>query len=1582
MKKFTWFVTILLVASMIFGIFGCKEQPVPGVELDKTAPAEVTELTVTASNGNALLSWSNPSDEDFVGVQISATPANGTLKNAVSLGKEVTSFEVSGLENGKEYTFLVKTYDKSLNYSVGVTGVATVLDTADYVAPAEVTELTVTASNGNAVLSWKNPSDKDFAGLQISMNPAEGTLKNAVILGKDVTSLDVSGLVNGKEYTFTVKAFDESLNYSEGVTTETTVVDTSDKTAPKDVTDVTVTASDGYALLTWKNPSDEDFAGLQISMNPAEGTLKNTVILGKDVTSLDVSGLSNGKEYTFTVKAFDESLNYSEGVTAKTTVVDTSDKTAPTEVTSLEAINNDASVLLTWKDATDNDILGYEVSWDKSIPINRAVSLSENSMMVAPKAQGCYISNLTNGTTYSFTVKSVDTSGNRSKGQTISITPAFIEKSPLVIELELSTTEKTKESVEISVEVTTDFSSNIKKIACKEGTITNIEEVLKDTDITTTQKIIAKNNTTYTVVATDTAGRREIKWITVDNIDLVPPAQVDNFYAEYNKDSETIFVSWENPSDEDFAGTILTYKKRNSTDITTFEFDKNITSTEIEDILNDRSDYIISIKTKDDLDNISSAKTTTVIAYSYLSFTLDVGKGFLGKEGNLVSNISISFEQGETISAVLSNLGFGKDLYPYYFYDDEKSIYYMYEEDGFYYDCATELKFEDGTILTENDIYNKLYSDTTIYFHYRKLIPITYNLNGGIYNDSTNDVVKYEYEGLNYFSLSEGISKDELFFRGWTKTIDGEDYVTVCPSEPTTLYAKWEEPKTCELTLKPGEYSSLCGYSSLSFNFQSGKNLGDVLSEKGYTFANIVEESEIVGKRFGGFKDSQGNEYNEYTMLTESVELEAITRDLYYNEVGINMNLNGETLDDIEEYCVYIEIDEYEEYLEEISEVIQGLGGDLYFVGWTYTKDGDDFVTSFEGGTTTTIYAKWVSEVILPYYYSDDKTQLTFIFRPADFSLSWSEDEVYTVKLLSNANGWDTSNQDYNFTKNSDGNYTLTLNEIPSELVEYPIFHFFVSESSSWLGWQQYSHTLPDNAKVENSYDFVLNILPEMKLTIDPNEGNIGGDSSVIVIDKSRYSNYFHTNVYYAINDLGVQNPTKDGYIFAGWTLTKDGSDFVDYKYEHLPYGNYTLYAKWNEDSNCTLTLNAPENSEFVNRDGNSLGATLELSFYPGKILSEVFWENNLSFDNCLNPFEMDENYFTFNGTFTSNTDGDVVFEENSILRESITLFPVFETGLKKVDFNLNGGYILADDGFTLEGNGSTDFKYLTTLIPQKNNYYFGGWTITPDGEDFINETDEAYYVSLGSPYLYAKWLSVTEVLGQATWYYLDIPTDAQNVIFNAGENQTIDIMGIDVSSGSIYYAWDSTGNRFESNTSLIYEPDNKPEGQPGRVWCYTNASSTPNCFWWGCDAEADNVEWPGKPMTKEGELPSEEYTFTIKSIELVDASEIGSAGYYAFCEGWVPNNVWGATTPNKVTSKTGNNIVFEVNCDYTSIVPATIPIQILNPSSDGEFWYDESKVGGGTLSVNIPEDCDGKTYVWKIYAQEGYWSELVEVTE
>ena len=485
---------------------------------------------------------------------------------------------------------------------------------SDKTAPADVTELTVQAANGNAVLSWKNPADTDFAGVQISMSPAEGTLKNAVVLGKDVVSFDVSGLTIGKEYTFTVKAFDESLNYSKGAEEKATVADTADYTAPADVTELTVTASNGNAVLSWKNPADTDFAGVQISMSPAEGTLKNAVVLGKDVVSFDVSGLTIGKEYTFTVKAFDESLNYSKGAEEKATVADTADYTAPADVTELTATNKDASVLLTWTDATDEDIYGYEVTWNKNAPINRSAAMEANSMMVAPGTKGCYISNLTNGTEYAFTVKSVDTSGNKSDGVTKTITPSIIEKSPLQITLEPNTTERTNKDVVITVNATTDAASEIKNITYVEGTESKIDTVLAGTNITETKQITATENTTFTVAVTDTAGRRELAFVTVNNIDKTAPAQVPNVIPIYSRNNNAIKLSWTNPADEDFAGTEIVYGKTDSEETTTLTFDKNTTSATIENIADDDSEYTIAIKTKDDVGNLSEAKTVTVVA--------------------------------------------------------------------------------------------------------------------------------------------------------------------------------------------------------------------------------------------------------------------------------------------------------------------------------------------------------------------------------------------------------------------------------------------------------------------------------------------------------------------------------------------------------------------------------------------------------------------------------------------------------------------------------------------------------------------------------------------------------------------------------------------------------------------------------------------------------------------------------------------------------------------------------------------------------------------------------------------------------
>ena len=97
------------------------------------------------------------------------------------------------------------------------------------------------------------------------------------------------------------------------------------------------------------------------------------------------------------------------------------------------------------------NIEDYEVTYEATSFLRRLFAMEEDSIMVAPGAKGCYISNLTNGTEYAFTVKSVDTSGNKSAGVTKTITPSIIEKSALQISLEPNTTERTNQDVVITV---------------------------------------------------------------------------------------------------------------------------------------------------------------------------------------------------------------------------------------------------------------------------------------------------------------------------------------------------------------------------------------------------------------------------------------------------------------------------------------------------------------------------------------------------------------------------------------------------------------------------------------------------------------------------------------------------------------------------------------------------------------------------------------------------------------------------------------------------------------------------------------------------------------------------------------------------------------------------------------------------------------------------------------------------------------------------------------------------------------------------------------------------------------------------
>ncbi|MBF6593966.1 MAG: fibronectin type III domain-containing protein [Thermaceae bacterium] len=126
-------------------------------------------------------------------------------------------------------------------------------------------------------------------------------------------------------------------------------------------------------------------------------------------TSLPITGLPPNTQYTFTVRAVDASGNISnpsEALTIATSAATTGDTTPPTAPTNLQASSvTTTSLTLSWSAASDNSgtIAFYDVYANGSkITSVLGSTLSANVVGLTPN------------TSYSFTVKALDPSGNAS----------------------------------------------------------------------------------------------------------------------------------------------------------------------------------------------------------------------------------------------------------------------------------------------------------------------------------------------------------------------------------------------------------------------------------------------------------------------------------------------------------------------------------------------------------------------------------------------------------------------------------------------------------------------------------------------------------------------------------------------------------------------------------------------------------------------------------------------------------------------------------------------------------------------------------------------------------------------------------------------------------------------------------------------------------------------------------------------------------------------------------------------------------------------------------------------------------------
>ena len=306
------------------------------------------------------------------------------------------------------------------------------------------------------------------------------------------------------------------------------------------------------------------------------------------------------------------------------------DTTAPAEVTELKAVAGNGKISLSWVNPADADLHQVEIS---ATPAAGTLANSVYLFAEKGKAMSFTVEGLSNGTAYTFTVKTIDKTLNKSKGVKTekSITPSGTgDKTPpqggggtgggggvMSITLTQSPAKETKTNS--SVTVTVASSTSIKDAKWKKGEA-NAKTVLESGTAITDKRFTVSENSIYSVAVLDNDGRREVETIKIENIDKTPPAKVTGLAANYSATAQKITVNWQNPTNSDFAGLTLSWKKEGG-ETTNVPLETSNTSYEISNIATDGSTYTITVITKDDVENTSTPEEKTVKATATAEIT-------------------------------------------------------------------------------------------------------------------------------------------------------------------------------------------------------------------------------------------------------------------------------------------------------------------------------------------------------------------------------------------------------------------------------------------------------------------------------------------------------------------------------------------------------------------------------------------------------------------------------------------------------------------------------------------------------------------------------------------------------------------------------------------------------------------------------------------------------------------------------------------------------------------------------------------------------------------------------------------------
>ena len=675
-------------------------------------------------------------------------------------------------------------------------------------------------------------------------------------------------------------------------------------------------------------------------------------------------------------------------------------------------------------------------------------------------------------------------------------------------------------------------------------------------------------------------------------------------------------------------------------------------------------------------ESVSNDDNTSGVTLNFNGTTLH------GKNAKYLNSEDIAPYVGMPIQEALAEMDFGID---------------SLERNGFVFRGWTKTKNGD-------DYVSHFPTFGTIYAKWIETINVTFNLNGGyLYDDSgnKNEIITYAIPEDAFFDsyLPFRPYRDGFTFIGWTTTKNGDDLINQPNRKQPIVYAKWQD------NLKIFENGDIIG------DFAPD---GEALNYEGdgiYTYEFVYSADDNAW----GSREKYGEGVVSFKLRPKAGDwsisygsYESLNVDK--NSVEINQ-MSGEGSDVIAyglvegtTYTIKIECNKKGYCALRIY-----TGGNILNIG----GDGDCIFTLDAGK------AYFARE---DYYEGTSKgpKKLTYKFTSGT-SLA---EIISSIKKTVNDLLYEEYTDDYKipYLYEEDGSYYVWREEIQDKKGN------IISIDSDSL----------ENEYLSSSTTYTLVCRKLVSIVCDFNGGAYYSQDSMDVISTAGDSLDFDW----------IDNLYKDGYVFGGWTLTPNGEDYVT----AIPDNDAILYASWC----CVLTIDAGKGT-FVNVDTGEEYKLIKKFFKPNITLEKVWNDIYFSDSELGDIFGMEngkyhlktlnnkgcnvyykENDICYGLKDVIDDKGDVILdkyfngvETDILLEKNINLYMQYER-LYSVTHNLNGG---------VEDGSSENISYywysgvlFQGITPTRDRCIFKGWTLTPDGEDYISSVNNEDVV------VYAKW--------------------------------------------------------------------------------------------------------------------------------------------------------------------------------------------------------------------------------------------------